>query len=342
MAEPAEVIGMQPATEEDADKLRAWLNDLIKNRGVTVTTIAREMGVSHSLISQFLSGTKKSNNLIAKLQQFRTRVEQAAGNEAQERAAEDTTILPHPAFPAGLFMTEDLRQVLGLCAMCQEDGEIGVVIGPAGSGKTTALQEFCRREQRTAYIKADVTMSPKELLFEIGQKLGVSLSGSRRAMARQIVNQLRLDPVLIIVDEADVLVSRDSVLKLDVLRGIWDEAHSGLVLAGPPVLAKYLVKGPGGQSNLAQFYSRVRRAYYMKGVTRDEAMQILSGYRMTEEARNYLVAAAVSKAHGGLRRFTRLLQNALDLCEPGETITTEIVREADGMLVSPKTLGLEF
>jgi hypothetical protein len=185
-------------------------------------------------------------------------------------------------------------------------------------------------------------MSSKELLQEIGSGLGITLEGSRRNMIKQIIRRLKDDAALVIIDEADLLVSKDSVKKLEVLRSIWDGAKSGLVLAGPPRLATFLVKGPGGRENLAQFYSRVRRAYTMKGVSREEVMRFLDGISVDKEATNYLMKAAIAKTNGGLRRFKRLLQNALDLIEPGEIITLAVVKEADSLLVSPRSLGLEF
>ena len=43
----------------------------------------------------------------------------------------------------GIIQTEDFRRVLGLCEMCLADGEIGLVVGLPGTGKTVALLEYC-------------------------------------------------------------------------------------------------------------------------------------------------------------------------------------------------------
>lgn len=360
MADP---IGMNP----ERDELREWLADLVENQGVSVTAAAKESGISRSVLSLYLHGHRPaSTDMRNKLTNLRAiRMANADNNESHEPIRKEAKITDsqvsafqehlapvltksvkanqnNASRDKGLLLTEDLRQVLGVCGMCLEDGEIGVVIGPAGSGKTTALKEFCRRESRAIYIRADITMSAKELLLEIGSGLSIDLDGSRRNMIRQIVQRLKFEAVLVIVDEADLLVSKESVKKLEILRSIWDEAQTGVVLAGPPRLATFLVKGPGGRENLSQFYSRVRRAYTMKGVSRQEVSCFLDGIAIDKEAAKYLGTAAISKANGGLRRFSRLLHNAQDLTEPGETITLAIVKEADSLLVSPRSLGLEF
>ena len=321
----------------DSEELRVWLNDLVRNQGIKVKTIAEEIGCTHGAVSSYLSG--KGSLSQAKLQEMKFRLE-AKKQEQEEKAAKKDA----GRRDVGIIQTEDFRRVLGLCEMCLNDGSIGLVVGLPGSGKTVALQEFCKLKQgRAVYIKGDGAMAAKELLIEIGEGLGLGyLEGSKYRMLKQIVTRLKSDPVLIIVDEADYLASKESVKKLEVLRSIWDEAKTGIVLCGHLRLVGYMVKGPGGKENLAQLYSRIRRACRMNGITCEEAQDALAGYDIEAAAREYLVKTAMSKVYGGLRRFAGLLKNALELCEEGEAVTLEIVKEADRMTVSPESLGLKF
>jgi DNA transposition AAA+ family ATPase len=323
------------------DELREWLKRL-QERGVGPTTVAREIGVTHGYVSQFVQGQKSSRALVEKLQAFRRRVE---AGEVPPAEGEPEAPAALPELPS-LINTHDFQQVIGLCAMCREDGEIGVVVGAPGTGKTTAVREFCAREPEAAYVRADVTMSDREVLLAAGEALGlVGLGGTVHTVVKEIVGRLREQPAVLIVDEADLLVTRNSVRKLEIFRGLWDvvpSGHLGIVLVGLPRLIEDLVRGPSRRQNLSQFYSRVRRAYAMQGIRKDEVLEALRGWPLTDAAREYLVRAALNKSHGGLRRFMRLLQNVRDMARPGESITLDLVREADALLVSPASLGLRI
>lgn len=335
----AEVLNMLKKDNEDLgiQALREWTKDQVEKKGVTVSTLAAEIGFSRPLLSTFINHGKSSSNLVERLMALRERVEGVAQPDNSDSPPRQRNFKRE----IGLLHTEDFQQAVGICSMCHRDGEIGVIIGHAGSGKTTALEEFCADRIDVKYIRAKITMNVKTLLVAIGESLDLGeISGSKEKLLRTIINELRQNPVTLIIDEADLLVDKYSVAKLETLRAIWDETRTGMIICGMPKLAKYLVKGPGGDENLAQIYSRIRRAHRMRGVSRDELTQILEGFNISEAAKKYLMARGASVTQGGLRRFTRLLKNALDMVEDGEAISLEIIKEADGLLVTPETLGL--
>lgn len=319
-------------------ELRDWVNDKVRTHGVAVATLAMEAGTNRSLLSNFLNHGRHTPGVIEKLLALKERLESESdllnAPPEQVKSRSENTFL-------NLIMTEDFQQAVGLCSLCHDDGEIGVIIGHAGSGKTTALLEFCKDRPDVLMIRGSNTMSVKEMLATIGTGLGLGpIYGSKERMVRTIILALKRNPVTLIIDEADQLVDKYSVSRLETLRTIWDHTHVGMILCGMPKLAKYLVKGPGSDENLAQIYSRVRRAYRMRGVSRDEMLLILDRFNITEPARKYLMARGATIHQGGLRRYTRLMQNALDLVEENEPITLEIIREADGLLVTPESLGM--
>lgn len=319
-------------------QLRDWVNDKVRTNGVAVATLATEAGTNRSLLSGFLNHGRHTPGLIEKLLTLKERFEAESDLLA---APPEQVKSKKKNFLNGLITTEDFQQAVGICSMCHDDGEIGVIIGHAGAGKTTALLEFCKERPDVLLIRASNTMSVKEMLGAIGTGLGLGhIYGSKERMVRMIVLALKRNPVTIVIDEADQLVDKYSVTRLETLRTIWDHAQIGMVLCGMPKLAKYLVKGPGSDENLAQIYSRIRRAYRMKGVSRDEMLQILDRYDISEPAKKYLLTRGATANQGGLRRFTRLMQNAMDLVEENETITLDIIREADGLLVTPESLGI--
>ncbi|MEW5899005.1 MAG: ATP-binding protein [Bacillota bacterium] len=326
----ANVLELKQTDDVENEDPKAWLNRQIKERGIPLTSFARDLGVSHTMLSLYLRGKKDSKSIEGKVREMMSK-------EAQGAPKSDP-----PAHPEEqLFITRDFQQALAICDMCRQEGEIGLLIGHPGSGKTTVLTEYCKRDPEAVFIRARATMTAKEMLYELGTKLGLTLSGGQAEMERKIITQLKEYKRLVIFDEADFLITRESTKRMNILRSIWDETRTGMVFSGTPDFAEDLVKGPSRKENLSQFYSRVRWAYRMKGVSRQEAQEILAGYNITDAAKEYMIKRACDKARGGLRRFKRLLQNALDLAQ-GEQITMEIVEEADDLLLSPDNLGIKL
>ncbi|MDI6711488.1 MAG: AAA family ATPase [Bacillota bacterium] len=310
------------------DPVRDYYLDLFENQGVKQQDIARAVGYSHTAVSLFVRRGRGSARLRAELERHMLQM-QAEGSESAPTEDKPTGYRTDvPDFLA----TEDARQVLGLCDLCATEKEIGVVAGSPGSGKTTAIKEYCRRDPEAVYITAEPTITAKELLVEIGRALAVDINYcTMHEMLRKIVAHLRETPRLIIVDEADTLVTY-TVKKLEILRAIHDQAKVGIVLVGMPRLIALLLRGPSLKENLAQLYSRVGYVVQTKGFTADEARALLDQYNVTEGARQELLKRA-DQRQGGMRRFIKVLRRCLDLVGDGQ-ITKDVVLEADGLLLS--------
>ena len=102
----------------------------------------------------------------------------------------------------------------------------GLLLGPAGSGKTLLLEVFARRCRRRGIMAAQVSAAQSdesELLFSIAAQLGVSLGGTlpharlSRALSDRLT-ELRYDQVssVILVDDLD----RADLDRLGVLDGL--------------------------------------------------------------------------------------------------------------------------
>ncbi|GBF34114.1 DNA transposition protein [Desulfocucumis palustris] len=351
----AEIITMPGIVDKEIQELQEWAAGYVKNQGVTVATMATEANINRSLLSQFINHGKYNQNLIDNLKALRGRIEPETteadvqvnagqSKKSQSPPPPQSQLMPKKySHEFGIQQTEDFLSAVGICSKCYKDRTIGAIIGHAGSGKTTVLEEFAKGRPDVVLIRANITMTVKGLLLAIGEAIGLGIiSGSKERMLGQIVAELKSNPQMIIVDEADMLVDRFSVVRLETLRAIWDQAQIALVICGMPKLAKFIVKGPGGDENLAQIYSRIQRGYKMKGVSKDELTKILDNFNMDEPAKKHLLTRGASLTHGGLRRLSRILQNALDMTEEGEQITLEIIQLACSLLVTPETLGLSF
>lgn len=307
------------------EEAREWLRYMTEERGVTKEEIARQIGVSRPLVSRFASGQVDSEQVAAKILELKAALEAAEKAQALEEAAAHqyrTTV--------DFIMTEDARRVIGVCKACARERAMGVILGPPGSGKTTALNEYLKQDPQAILITADVLMTSKQLIEEIAQAVGVELGGGLRDIMQRVTAALRAEPRLVIVDEADMLVSTSSrtVRKLEILRILYDQGKTGVVLCGLPRLRAWLTRGPSLRENLAQLYSRVSFLRELQGLTKEEMRAILAQYNMTPAARDYLLSQGGAREAGGMRRLTTILRRALDLAGGG-AITEEMVQAAE-------------
>lgn len=122
-------------------------------------------------------------------------------------------------------------------------------------GKTYSLRQYAKLP-RVAYIECDDTMSSRDLVEAIERALGIP-SGYGTIWRR--VNGIRdyfntNKGYLLIIDEADKLVSKYTQKKMEILRAIFDQSDVGLVIAGEPKLEAqiktYLVR----MANRVDFY----------------------------------------------------------------------------------------
>lgn len=312
-------------------ELKTMLGDL-KDK-YTVQQMAARMNVGRSALSRYINEAGySSTELDQKAWGFLQEEQQPELNAAP--AAWKTTV-----DEMGFVPTNNAIQASSVLAGCMEYGDLGVIIGPAGAGKTRSVEEFIRQHPgQVVRIEGDDMMSTKDLIEEIGNELGIGDDvkyGTVRDRVRKLVRKLKQDPTMIIVDEADRLVNY-SVKKLEMLRTIHDQARVGIVLVGLPKLGTFLQRGPSMRENLSQLYSRVGFIVSLGGLRTGEVEQMLDGYRMDREARTELVKIAMDKERGGCRALVKALRRSLDLSEGGD-INFDTVQEAKRMLLLERT-----
>ena len=109
--------------------------------------------------------------------------------------------------------------MLGVCQSCQEYIGLGIVVARSGYGKTYALRQYAKLS-RVAYIECDDTMSSRDLVEAIERSIGLP-NGYGTIWRR--VNGIREffntnKGYLLIIDEADKLVSKYTQKKMEILR----------------------------------------------------------------------------------------------------------------------------
>lgn len=292
-------------------ELEAELSRCMLERGFTQSAVARGLGISDSALSQWRSGHYKGdvNNLEHAIKGFLQR--------DAERAKNRRISLP-------FTMTSVAAKVFEAARMSHLDGDIGVVVGPAGIGKTTGVKEYARRNSDVVLIEADLAYTAKELFREIHRKLGFDGSGSINQMKNDVINKLKGAGRLIIVDEAEHLPVR----ALDLLRRVNDKAGTGILFCG---LKRFMDNLRLKQADFAYLYTRVGFKVALKPLQGRDIETIVQDIIPDS---NGLWKTYHEESHGNGRVLSKLVVRSMRLSEINNNIITpELVREAAMMLV---------
>ncbi|KGT95331.1 XRE family transcriptional regulator [Erwinia typographi] len=216
------------------------LIQLLEGSGYTQKKVATKTGLSTAVISQYLKGTYNGNigNVETSLAGLINREEE----RAKRREVKETYV---PTRLAGL--------ATGLIDNTHMDGDIGVIYGPAGMGKSMVLKQYVALNKGAILIEADPGYTAKVLLQELCSRLGVRKTGNIHDLSEECIQALTGTGWVLLIDEAELLPYR----ALEVLRRIHDRSGVAIVLAGMPRL---LINLKGSRGEFAQLYSRVGMA----------------------------------------------------------------------------------
>lgn len=301
------------------EKISAYLN----RTGTSIASLAKDISYSRTTVSRYLSGKYDSDtgDIEARLTEY-------LGNKTGEVITLPTAAQPvqRPRF----FESRDAKAVLGVCQSSQEYIGLGIVVGRSGFGKTHTLKEYAKLP-RVAYIECDDTMSSRDLVEAIEKSLGIP-TGYGTIWRR--VNSIRdfcntNKGYLLIIDEADKLVSKYTQKKMEILRAIFDQSDVGLVIAGEPKLEAMIKSYINRLANRVDFYADLR------GLTAAEVERYLGSYEVEPDALTELRARACNVQTGCFRLLDRTLNNVFRILEEtdGDTITLKVIAQASSMMM---------
>lgn len=307
---------------ENRKDLGEELRRLRDEEGVKFSVLASETGISRSTISLVANqGYKLKAAQEDKLWEV---IENLARETAQ---VEEDPPPPPSAYKTRieLFETKEFTEAMGWCSYVYRKRKMGALVGHPGSGKTTILRHFAEAQPGVIYIEAWHTMRIGALLRCIGDAIGAELKGNDYQKTMDLISALRnRSDVLIAIDEAEYLC-RANVDKFEVLRKIWDNTGTPIILCGTQGLEQLLTTGRKGE-NLAQLYRR-KVELKLNGIGQAETRAILQWYNVAPEARDALAAIAADVKHGGMGTFVEILDLCLEAAGGGE-ITSEVLKSA--------------
>ncbi|EAP9635466.1 AAA family ATPase [Salmonella enterica] len=299
------------------------LIQLLEGTGYTQKKVATKTGLSTAVISQYLKGVYNGNirNIENVLADFIRREEERARRQEVKESFVHTRLA-------------DLA--LGLISNTHMDGDIGVIFGPAGMGKSMVLRQYASTSKGVILIEADPGYTAKVLLQELCVRLGVKKTGNIHELSEECIQALTGTGWVVLVDEAELLPYR----ALEVLRRIHDRSGVALVLAGMPRL---LINLKGSRGEYAQLYSRVGMALDIEAhkaeSEADDFNIILASLLGTAVGTDYLSSPEVISAFrkhskGNYRRLFKLARGVVRASAIGnQGISVNLIERYAEMLI---------
>ena len=279
------VVGAQASTARE-------LLSVLEVHGLSRNAAARRIGVSPTTLSQWLSGKYPGD---------------AAATEAKVARWLHTMRESerHNLAAAGLDAHRELAltgEVLATLAHAQAVGDVVLVHGTSGVGKSWAAGHYCRTHSSSYYVSMTCAVRTLSgLLGRVAAKVGVPAE-HRSALDAEtaVIEQLRGRHALLVVDEAHHLSAR----LLDELRCIRDIAGCGLALVGADAVRMTLARCP-------QIVGRIAIRLERRDLSEADVAELVSGVLGRElGAAERKVAMATARRPGGLHALRRLLERA--------------------------------
>ena len=273
----------------------------MSENGLNQAVIARSLGVSSSLISQWLKGSYKGD-----VATFETKLKSFMGNYSKRDLKEVESVV----------MTNDLRMTHFIIDEAIIGREMCLIYGEAGSGKTTAVKEYVKKHPEAVLIEVIPGMSLKSFLKKLCFELGVNGANSNEEMIYAISEELKRREALIIIDEAENLTTK----ALEAIRRVWDFSKTPIALVGTYSVIRNL-KGRSGE--LLQLYTRISGKWEFRGLNDKEFEELFGD-----------ISKDIAKYTRHFRRAMNIYKKAIRLASmQNKNVNAGFVKAASEMVI---------
>lgn len=238
IAGPRVLLDGQAFSRAAAAEIVRRLAELQERRGMTAGRVARGLGMEEAALAAGIASADE--RILRALDAWMEQQQSKTGN-------------------GGFATTGAAERIFAAMRWAQEIGGIVAVYGPAGAGKTTALQAACGMTPGAIFTSVcAMGVTGKAVLEPIAAVLGVPMAASRSVLFRDLVDALEDSGRLIVIDEIQRLADRRHDEGLHALRDLQDATGVPMIWAGMPTFARYLQQGRArGFEPLDQLHSRI-------------------------------------------------------------------------------------
>ncbi len=174
---------------------------------------------------------------------------------------------------SGFIETSIVKDIWRICRNSLKYQAIGLVTGPSQSGKTTALEEFQRRNNhgKTKYLRLPASAGVQLMMKEFATACHISRDCPFETLRERVLRCIDSNH-LVVVDEihqAFATYQRGARMKvIECIREIYDRTKCGMVLCGTPIFEKEMEEG-----NLKELLEQMdRRCIFRLNLTGPEKM----------------------------------------------------------------------
>lgn len=291
------------------------LTELMKRKGYNQTQVARAIGKSPAVVNQYLQ-----DKYAGDIRSIDELVVNFISREAEKEKSQRIS--------AHYIPTMTSRKGLEVIRLAHLDGDINVISGDAGMGKTMIMREYASQHRDALLIEADPGYTARVVLEELCGLLGLSKRGNMHELSEACITALRDSGRLLMVDEAENLPYR----ALETLRRIHDKSGIGVVLAGMPRL---IINLKGKRGEYKQLYSRVGLALSIGDALPQDDINDIAVSMLPDAADPEVGAALFKVSHGNARRLFKLVRGVSRHSSiSGHAVSAGAVRKFAEMLIN--------
>lgn len=309
----AETLARLKEQFRDMTTLQQHLSGYLAEHGLSQERAAREAGISAARLNQFMQGEYKGDNAS-------TADKILIWLASRERRTGTMQAIGGHSFTA----TDTAARVMQLLQFAQMAGDLSVIYGGAGVGKTTTIRHYAALNPNVWVV----TMRPDTsgvaaCLEEISEAMGVRTSGRANRLSRDICRRLEDTNGLLIIDEAQHL----TVPAIESIRSIHDATGVGLVLSGNESVYARLTGGTRA-ATFAQLFSRIGKRLRLTKTTKQDVAAIAALYGITGD-RELSTLTGISQKPGALRGVVKTIRLAcMYATGTGEAVRLDHIADA--------------